>query len=270
MNRKINKEGRHYKKNKKVNRDTLKFITHRVTKLNISEDDDFKKEYQKIKRINKLVKAAYPFMEFENIEKNRDKLSTIIDVVYKNSYFERILKNKVNGQELSFLEKREYYKSIEYCFGYEFLSKDNEYRNLEEILNLVDNLDEIRNNIENDINIFISISTKTEDKEEVKKCIYEYRDTQMLALSDIREKMMLMELSLRFKNESEAYIKNENKNVDIINCKYYEAKEKLDETINSGNRKIVVIDCMGKSLSEVKKYGLDDVYDDEYILKNFK
>ncbi|OHW62151.1 hypothetical protein EUAN_12200 [Andreesenia angusta] len=262
MNR---KEGTHYNKNEKVKRDQLIFMTEKISNFKIGRDDvNFDSEYQKIKRINTLLKKSCLTFEMSS---DINKLYTAIYIVYHNKNIQSILKKKVNRKELSLLEKREYYKLIEVCFGDKVLANDKEYDTLKSVFKAIDIIYEIVESVGRDIDLFLIMIEimlkKGENIEPIIKDIYNYKCIQNIGLEEIRTKMMY---------EKPYNMILDKKNIDskhVVECKYYEAKEVLESVLGEKGKSYVRIDCMGKDYSEIKKF-IEESYEDEYSLVNLK
>lgn len=264
-------EGRKYKTKRKVKKDTLYYITQklheRITDRPLEEQDyDFQSKYQEVKRIKKLILDTYPFEELKDLKNSSKVMYELIYLVYWNRYFRNILDKIKYNEKLDIHEKREYFKSIEYLIGKDYLEKHPEYSNFKNTMILLDRVEAIQESVEYDFDIIEFIDNNSKDVEIVKDYLDQYRDIMLISLSELRRKIQSHMLKIKKKQKNN--IEEDN---DYVTYAYNEVEEKLSENISIINEKSIFIDCMNKTLEEIKKEGyLNDLPIDEVLYVNIK
>ncbi|MZI82919.1 hypothetical protein GT646_18935 [Clostridium butyricum] len=270
-NKKKQREKIKYKTKRKVKKDTLYYITQKLTnkitdKALEEQDDYFKSEYQSVKRIKKLILDTYPFEELKDIRHSSKKMYELISLVYNNNNFKNILDKIKYNEELDIHEKREYFKSIEYLLGKEYLEKHPEYNTFKNIMILLDEVEDIQQSVEYDFDIIEFIDNNSDDIEIIKDYLHQYKEIMLISLGELRKKMQLHMLEIKRKQEG-----NEENNIDYITYTYNEVEKNLSNNISIVNEKVIIIDCMNKTIEEIKKEGyLNNLPIDEVLYVNLK
>ena len=88
----------------------------------------------------------------------------------------------------------------------------------------------------------------------------------LISLGELRKKMQLHMLEIKRKQEG-----NEENNIDYITYTYNEVEKNLSNNISIVNEKVIIIDCMNKTIEEIKKEGyLNNLPIDEVLYVNLK
>lgn len=270
-NKKKQREKIKYKTKRKVKKDTLYYITQKLTnkitdKALEEQDDYFKSEYQSVKRIKKLILDTYPFEELKDIKHSSKEMYELISLVYNNNDFKNILDKIKYNEELDIHEKREYFKSIKYLLKEGYLEKHPEYNNFKNIMSLLDEVEDIQQSVEYDFDIIEFIDNNSDDIEIIKDYLHQYKDIMLISLGELRKKMQLHMLEIKRKQE-----KNKDNNIDYITYTYDEVEKNLSNNIGIVNEKGIIIDCMNKTIEEIKKEGyLNNLPIDEVLYVNIK
>ncbi|WP_428818117.1 hypothetical protein ACQR2L_19205 (plasmid) [Clostridium butyricum] len=192
----------------------------------------------------------------------------LISLVYNNNNFKNILDKIRLNEELNIHEKREYFKSIKYLIGESYLSKHPQYNGFKNIMGLLDKVEDIQQSIEYDFDIIEFIDNNSDDIKAVNDYLNQYRDIMLTSLGELRRKMQLHMLTIKKKLKEE---EKEEENGDSITYKYHEVEEKLKDNISIVNEKCIMIDCMGKTIEEIKKEGyLNNLLIDEVLYINIR
>ena len=190
----------------------------------------------------------------------------LISLVYNNNDFKNILDKIKYNEELDIHEKREYFKSIKYLLKEGYLEKHPEYNNFKNIMSLLDEVEDIQQSVEYDFDIIEFIDNNSDDIEIIKDYLHQYKDIMLISLGELRKKMQLHMLEIKRKQE-----KNKDNNIDYITYTYDEVEKNLSNNIGIVNEKGIIIDCMNKTIEEIKKEGyLNNLPIDEVLYVNIK
>lgn len=271
-NLKKQKNGVKYKTKKKVRKDTLYYVTqkltNRITDEPLEEQDDyFKSEYQSVKRIKKLILQTYPFEELKDMKYSYNIMYDLISLVYNNNNFKNILDRIRLNEELNIHEKREYFKSIKYLIGESYLLKHPKYNGFKNIMKLLDKVEDIQQGIEYDFDIIEFIDNNSADIKIVNYYLDQYRDIMLTSLGELRRELQLHMLNIKKKLKED----EKEENCESITYKYYEVEEELNHNISIVNEKCIRIDCMDKTIEEIKSEGyLNNLPIDEVLYINIR
>ncbi|EJA6689690.1 TPA: hypothetical protein KQW76_002749 [Clostridioides difficile] len=194
------KEGRHYKKHVKK-KNTLKEITFYVT--GVREDNStYESEYQRIKRIRKLLKDSISIVDFTSMKDEFSFIRTMIEFVYKNKDLENALINFKNKKEditkdVSIQDYCNIVEALENAnINKKYLESNIELNNLYRVFNSIVALQkQYESIVSNVIDIFQYDANKGIEY------AHGYRDTILINTDTLNKKMLFELKEIRQKDE---------------------------------------------------------------------
>lgn len=250
----------HYSKNKKkVKKNTLKEITFYVTG---SDENSFSYEadYQRIKRIRKLLKDSISVVDFTNLKEEYYFIRQMIEFVYKNKDLEdalvnfRDIKNKKNKNKDMDININDYYlivEALDYAnVNKKYLELNTELKNL---YNLFKSIIEMNNQYIGMVNNFIDLFQY--DADEAINFTYAYRDKMLFNVNEIN-KQVFSKLNKK--------ISDNKQDVEIDNIIKINIGDPIED-YEYNDDIIVEIDCKGQCIQDLDFNKYRDLKNVTYI-----
>lgn len=255
------KQGRHYntKNNNNKKKNTLKEITKYVT--GVDEDSySYEAEYQKIKRIRKLLKESISVVDFSNMKEEYYFIRTMIEFVYNNKNLEDALtnfknikdnKNKYKDKEIDITD---YYIIVEALdnanVNKKYLEKNAELNNIYKLFkSIIAMQNQYKNILGNIVELF------QQDEEKAINYAYEYRDTVLIS-TDKLNKQLFYEL-----NKNNHCNEENNKCCNIVKVNLEDSVEEYEYD----NDVCVEVDCKNQYMEDIDFSKYRDLKNVSYI-----
>ena len=259
MNRKT-----HYSKKKTdTKKNTLKEIT-----IYIAGNDEnsclHQADYQRIKRIRKLLKDSISIVDFTDLKEEYYFIRQMIEFVYNNKDLEDALENfkrmkNKKSKDIN-ITINDYYlivEALDYAnINEKYLELNTE---LKDLYNLFKSIIEMNNQYKSMVNNLIDLFQYDADK--AINFTYEYRDKMLLNANEINKHALTELYKKRKDNEPDVKIDNAIKKEDIIKISIEDSVENYENK----NDIIVEIDCKGQYIQDINFNKYRDLKNVTYI-----
>lgn len=257
------KEGRHYNIQKKTNnkKNTLKEITKYVTGID-ENSYSYEAEYQKIKRIRKLLKDSISVVDFSNMKEEYYFIRTMVEFVYNNKNLESALTNFKNIKDNKNKNKdkdkdidiTDYYIIVEALdnanINKKYLEKNVELNNIYKLFkSIIAMQNQYKNILGNIVELF------QHDEEKAINYAYEYRDTVLIS-TDKLNKQLFYEL-----NKNNNCNEENNKCCNIVKVNLEDSVEEYEYD----NDICVEVDCKNQYMEDIDFSKYRDLKNVTYI-----
>ena len=251
----MNKKTHYSKKNKNGKKNTLKEITFYVTGSN-EDSFSYEADYQKIKRIIKLLKDSISVVDFTDLKEEYYFIRQMIEFVYNNKDLEDALNNfkDLKNKKVKEIDTKNYYLIIE---ALDYANINKKYLDLNTELKNLYNL--FKSIIEMNNQYLSMISNLTDlfqyDAESAINFTHEYRDRILISSNEIN-KQVSCELNKNLK-DSDVDLKMDN----IVTINIGESIEDYEYRDDI----IVQIDCKGQYVEDIDFNKYRDLKNVTYI-----
>lgn len=226
-----------YKKRKKVNKYTLKFITTKITGYK-EEDNIFIAVYQDIKRLRKLVVDTIPSLGLDNLKEKYENKVMLIEYIYKDKKYRNILDKMYHKEKLTNEELIHICLLFHYTNLYNDFLQDNE--DDKDTLKFITHLGHIDGTIEGIRQNLVELFVR--DSELAIEYSNEYISIIDKYFSNMRNRLFLDVLK--------------SKNNDKVS---EEVKKKTEQLMKELEEETIYINCEGKTISELDISEYDDL-----------
>lgn len=259
MNRKT-----HYSKKKTdVKKNTLKEITIYVTG-NDENSYSHQADYQRIKRIRKLLKDSISIVDFTNLKEEYYFIRQMIEFVYNNKDLEDALENfkgmKNKKSKDIEININDYYLIVE-ALDYANVNKKYLELNTElnDLYNLFKSIIEMNNQYTSIVNNLIDLFQY--DANKAINFTYEYRDKMLLNANEINKQALIELYKKRKDNKLDVKIDNAIKKEEIIKISIEDSIENYEYNDDI----IVEIDCKGQYIQDINFNKYRDLKNVTYV-----
>ena len=226
-----------YKKRKKINEYTLKFITTKITGYK-EEDNIFNAVYQEIKRLRRLIVDTIPSLGLDNLKEKYENKVMFMEYIYKDKEYRNILDKMYHKEKLTNEELIHICLLLQHTNLYTNLILDDEdTKNTFKFISYLGHIDSTIEGIrQNLIELFLRNSELAIEYSN------EYISTIDKYFSNMRNRLFID--ALKSKN-------NDNESEGV--------KRKKDQLMKELEEETIYIDCNGKTISELDLSKYDDL-----------